>query len=727
MKAVSNKYFFNFLFKELEGYLALATIDRAAREPKFRNHYFRYPDDLEQALTFIEKSKTRYDVYFAPFLTTEERRKKESIAETVCAWADGDDCPIEALQMQPSAVIVTSEGRHAFFWKFNEIQPPEVGEAISKRIAYFHADEGMDKSGWDLSQVLRVPGTLNHKYAPPQKVSPAFVDPGMKYDTDDFSEYPEDIDSLPTVDAKALDTIELPKETAEHIMERFTELNPRAYDLFSQPPITDWSRQLWELEITCFEAGMSPEEVFVVASASSCNKYRRDKRKPEFLWKEVNRAYVHFTENREAPPPIDDEERKFFDLPDLLKPEEVQQVENDRTFIEMYVEWAKAQGDAAAQYHPVCAMSILSSLLAGSIRLPTSFGTLIPNLWFMILADTTLTRKSTAMDMAVELLAEVDLDVLLATDGSVEGILTAMSTRPNRSSLFFRDEIAGFVEQLSKKDYLAGMMETLTKLYDGKPMKRVLRSETIQVTDPILVTLSGGILSKMIDILDDKHVTSGFLPRFIFVTAESDLTKLKPVGPPTEVGVSERTYLLNYLHTLHKQYVVPNATADGTRVHLPKNWIAELTLEAWDLYNRMEMKMVEQAVFSLDPAMMTPAMDRLAKSGLKMAVLIAASRMESEHNVTVKEIDVLHAFYYIQKWQQHTLFLLNSMGGTGDERKLKAIFQYVRDNPGVGRSKVMQRFRLTARETDNLFMTMEQRRMIKREKRGSLGERLRPL
>src|SRR6185295_16082845 len=164
-------------------------------------------------------------------------------------------------------------------------------------------------------------------------------------------------------------------------------------------------------------------------------------------------------------------------------------------------------GDAAWQYHQAGAFVALSSLLAGSVRLPTSFGTVIPNLWFMILADTTLTRKSTAMDLVMDLLLEIDTDCVLATDGSIEGLMTSLSMRPGRASIFLRDEFSGLLDAMVRKDYYAGMAETFTKLYDGKFQKRILRKDIIEVKDPVLIFFAGGIKNKTMSLVTHEQVS----------------------------------------------------------------------------------------------------------------------------------------------------------------------------------------------------------------------------
>lgn len=723
MNPVSNREFFDIIFGGLDGHLCITTIDRS-KGKVLKQTWFQYPDDLDDVLVFIEKNKSQVDLYFCPHLFTRAKRKKEYVVETPVAWADGDDCDPTALVVPPTILLRTSEGRHSYFWKFVETQAPEVGESISKRIAYYHANDGMDQGGWDLTQLLRLPNTYNHKYDPPQIISAAFADREQRYHLSDFSPYP---DVEMTKVEEGWEEVELPDESPKEIFDRYKmQINPRAFDLHEEKPIKDWSKRLWELETILFEAGMTPEEVYVVADQAACNKYRRDNRPPAFLWREVKRAEQHVAKRKVDPPDYEDDVAYEVRPPELLTDEQRNLVEQDRTFVEEYTDWASTLGDAAPQYHPAGAFVILSSILSGAVQLPTSFGTLIPNMWFMILADTTLTRKSTAMDNAVDLLLDVDYDTLLATDGSMEGLLTALASRPSRPSLFLRDEFTGLIEAMGKKDYMAGMMESLTKLYDGKTMKRILRSETIDVRNPVLILFAGGIRTKMMELLDYKHVSSGFLPRFVFITAESDITRLKPIGPPTTANLKERDDLYKAIVKMHKHYAVPSTNASGTAVHVPKAWNAELEDDAWVLYNGFEVKMLDFAMKSHDPALLTPMMDRLSKSGLKAAVLLAASRIHKD-KVKVTTLDVLHAFKYIEQWIKHTAYIVSNIGTSQDEQKLQKILSQIESQPGVIRSKIMQRNYLTARDADGIFATLEQRGAIRREGRGGRGERLWPV
>src|SRR5690606_3511572 len=136
----------------------------------------------------------------------------------------------------------------------------------------------------------------------------------------------------------------------------------------------------------------------------------------------------------------------------------------------------------------------------------------------------------------------------------IEGLMTALQGRPGKPSIFLRDEFTGLIDQVGRKDYYSGMLESLTKLYDGKNTKRILRSETIEIKEPVFIIYAGGIKSKMLQILRDEHIISGFLPRFVFITADTDISKLKPLGPPTEQNKNKQKELIERAKTMHDFY-----------------------------------------------------------------------------------------------------------------------------------------------------------------------------
>jgi ribosomal protein S25 len=272
------------------------------------------------------------------------------------------------------------------------------------------------------------------------------------------------------------------------------------------------------------------------------------------------------------------------------------------------------------------------------------------------------------------------------------------------------------LDAMVKKDYMAGMPETLTKLYDCKFQKRVLRKDIIEVRDPCLIFFAGGIRTRVLSLLTHEHVASGFMPRFVFITAESDVTKLRPLGPPTSQSLGQRELLTSRLRHMHGHYSSEQLiTVNGKSMATKRLWNAELTPEAWARYNKAETDMLQSALKSTHSEVMTPTMDRLAKSGLKAAVLLAACR-KLEENLVVDEADIVCAFRYVEEWRHYTLDVINNIGVSVQERQVEQIMRAVERKPGVTRSELMQFYHLDARSTNQILDTLDQREMITRQK-----------
>jgi len=720
------KTFFNLIFgRTNEGYICVSFYSTEAKgKRKMTERFFRYPDQVGDAARAAADGMYDSDVYYCPQLFETARRTKDTVKSCPTLWADLDSCPPNKMQVKPSVIVESSPGRYQALWRVAQALPPHVAEDLCKRIAYFHAEDGADRSGWDLSQLLRVPTTINYKYSGEPTVNVIGGELRAMYTPKDFEGYPEVKHSvflktpMPTAE-------EMPQEPSEDILQKYKHaLLPVTYDLFSITPDGEWSEKLWKLEMLLFEMGMTREEVFAVSWDAACNKYRRDGKQKEYLWTEVCRAFVAYNDRVNAtvfPGQV---------IADLLDDEEIKIANAQTGFVEEYIEWASGLGDAATQYHQAGAFTVLSALLSGRVTLPTSYGPVVPNLWFMILGDTTLTRKSTAMDIATDLLMDVDPDAILATDGSVEGLMQGLSTRPRRPSIFLRDEFSGLLEMISKKDYYAGMAEVLTKLYDGKMQKRVLRKEEVVVRNPILLILAGGIRNRVQGLLTHEHVSSGFIPRFIFVTAESDTSRLQPLGPPTARDMGNRDHLLEKMEDMVEHYGQSRGAyieARGDRKPSTEGFSAQLTREAWARYNKLEGDLIQSGLDSEKPELMTPLFDRLSKSGLKAAVLLAAARQVGQEGVTVEVTDILHAIRYVMQWRAYALEVVTGIGKNTYEREIERILNAIVKRPGITRSQLMQSYHLTASNANAVFDTLMQRGQITMKRTESGAQMYYPL
>lgn len=400
--------------------------------------------------------------------------------------------------------------------------------------------------------------------------------------------------------------------------------------------------------------------------------------------------------------------------------------EPEETFIDRYVKYGWSVTDAPRQYHVAGGAIILSTIICPQVTLPAQHTKIRPNLWAMILAGTTVTRKSTCVDLAVRTLSEVlpIEDFLMGTDGSPEGILTELQDRDGKASLFHRDEITGFIESATKKEYNAGILQALTSLYDGRQEKRTLRSGTITVKKPRLILWCAGIKSQMQEVLSIEHIRSGFIPRFIVVSGTTTSDQIRPIGPPVDAHETEgiKNEIVEELYGITdfwmpkpKVQTMSLGTTTTKRTVIQGEREMKATPEAWDRMRWLTFDAVKLGENSSSPDIYTPMYVRLADSIIKIAILLAGAR-----NSLVLELnDICQAIRLSDIFLDSATDFARAVEQAPDitqwEKKADKILKYIRDKhpTPVTRSEVMRRFHVKAHDVSDVEATLIMRGHIK--------------
>jgi hypothetical protein len=151
--------FLQLLYGRGRGYLELARIDG---DPDDREHYvfertwFNFdPTRLAALLGQIEELGRQYgNVYVSAHLYAAPRRNAHVLPGQAIVV---DDLPAE---VPCSFSVQTSPSRRHGYFLLDQAASGEELREFSRRAAYAY---GGDKSGWDLQQLVRVPGTYNTK------------------------------------------------------------------------------------------------------------------------------------------------------------------------------------------------------------------------------------------------------------------------------------------------------------------------------------------------------------------------------------------------------------------------------------------------------------------------------------------------------------------------------------------------------------------------------------
>jgi archaellum biogenesis ATPase FlaH len=224
----------------------------------WRDHFFS-KSEFPQVQGFIDRNKDK-DLYFCPCGFTERRRLEKFAVLPHLMWSDMDEADPRKAEIQPTIAIESSPGRFVGLWVLNEaLDCKETNQALT----YFL---GADKGGWDLPQVLRIPGTTNYKYQSTPRVRTLWTD-GPQYSLRDIKQ------KLPkktkhTDDDNAHDVYKQYEKSLPHWARR--EL------LNGKPQLHKRSDMMWKLCNTLLESGVSRDDTFTLLRASPWNKFSDD-------------------------------------------------------------------------------------------------------------------------------------------------------------------------------------------------------------------------------------------------------------------------------------------------------------------------------------------------------------------------------------------------------------------------------------------------------------------
>jgi hypothetical protein len=251
-----------------------------------------WPDQDRTAQVQIESAlEMNSDLYFSVAKFKENRRNEDVAMPTPWLWADLDDItPWRCIDLGvcPTIAWESSPDRYQALWLLDRHLPgwlqTQLNHALSRYV-------GADIGGWDITQVLRPPGTYNHKYAEPWQVELIWHD-GLDYTVKRMVSI---LKSGAGLVLRGRDT-RAPAHRAQGDgnvpLPAFSDLPPRARRLLraEDAVVGERSDRLWELMRLLCEQGLNEDQIFALAWDSVWNKWSSRRDGATRLRREVRKA-----------------------------------------------------------------------------------------------------------------------------------------------------------------------------------------------------------------------------------------------------------------------------------------------------------------------------------------------------------------------------------------------------------------------------------------------------
>lgn len=233
-------------------YFFLSTKPKTGRG--WKDHAFKWPIKRSKLKAFFQKyPDVNYHLYFCPLPFSSNKRRKDLVIGSRLLWADLDGANPRIITPIPSIAWETSPKRFACLWQLRKFHKIEEIESVNRDITYA---TGADKAGWDLTQVLRIPGTINLKYDTKPKGKLLWWN-DKKFSIKDMPKFSTSLDY---------------KSTLKRVKGK---IKPSTMKLLKTKIITQGKRSdiIWRLNNELQEQGLNEDEVYVLIQHSKWNKF----------------------------------------------------------------------------------------------------------------------------------------------------------------------------------------------------------------------------------------------------------------------------------------------------------------------------------------------------------------------------------------------------------------------------------------------------------------------
>lgn len=364
----------------------------------------------------------------------------------------------------------------------------------------------------------------------------------------------------------------------------------------------------------------------------------------------------------------------------------------EKGFLREYVDYASDCMDAPEIFHLFTGLATLAATCANKIKIGFGDGYIHPNLWTVLIAGSSMFRKSTALSTACKLLWQTNEGIILPNEFSPELLTASLADQPN--GIFVWPEMKNALSTLNRS-YMEGTKEFLTEIYDVPDFyRRKLKQSEFVIRHPTVSILGATTIDWLVSSVKGGDITGGFLARFIYVPA---MEKSRDIALPAKTQANRRNALAISLAEVGK--VEGEFDAEPIR-HL---------YEPWYYRNSADLQNDDNA------HVLGGFYSRLAVYALKIAMLLEVSKTRS---LRLSEETMDQTFAIMDYLKKSVRYLIErELHGTKDSADLERVFRLIEGRKDVAYRDLLQRAHMRADNLRPLLETLVQSGRVKCENR----------
>jgi hypothetical protein len=598
----------------------------------------RFVTTTQAVALFASSYGKDHNVFFSVCPRERKRGTAQDVQSVPALWVDLDvEQDIEvAFQLpndipEPTFFVRSGTPKHYhLYWLLKE---PAKPDALTRNIvAGLHYVLKGDATH-DLSRRLRLPTTFNQKASPPRVCTIANFEPNNVYDLKIFEHLAKETGEKEMVAVGEPENIDIDGfNLSPRIRSLITEgKESRDASRFARLDGTiDRSRLDMAIATALNKAGLSPDQIHGVFAKYPCSgRYHEISHRVPYIEHTISAAVaaakkttvtIDFTLDR--PPQAIKRALDACPLP-------------SDGWLKDYVQELDVKTEAPASYHLHAGLCALSALVGARVILPTDVYARYPNLYVMLVGESGVTGKSTAISLSREVVSTLQPEYPIYGDFTTEALTKIFIEYP---VLFVCRGELGAITASSAKKYAADVIPVLTELYDGDSTGKLRATvASTKWKHPAVTVLLGSTVSwlrKYMGMDMREAVMGGFFPRF-FIVLEKDTGKAIPRAKGLRYIARD---LANALFPRLKEILALDSQAPATFTS-----DAMAMYDAWYVEQRKRDVNLQEAQSSF--------FARLRTSAIKVAVLLQIS---IDGSLTVNE-DAMKYGIDLCNWHQRKI------------------------------------------------------------------------
>jgi len=363
------------------------------------------------------------------------------------------------------------------------------------------------------------------------------------------------------------------------------------------------------------------------------------------------------------------------------------------SFLKSYTDYAGRLTDAPPLFHTWVGISLLATALGNQCWAWEWGRRICPNLWIILLADSGVLRKTTALGIGQGVLTESLPYLVWPSEWSFEGLIQTMAQKPD--GVLIVREFKRFNAALMR-DYAGGSKELLVDAYDNPELdsRRTKQDGDTAVHFPAPNLLAATTRDWFEASLQKEDVGGGFLSR-MFIVPATERGEWKGIGRTRSdadriVKEELAKYLEDARHTMQGEI-------NTSQIEGPFNeWLREYE-DSWAYCLNSEM---------------TGTISRTGANALKLTMIFQADRNPST-TLTINAFE--HAKNMVQLVNKQMADLLaEGLGLSPDAKERKRIADAIRriHPEEIGRSALLQNTHVSADALDRHVKTLQQAQQV---------------